>query len=141
MCGWMLTCRVCLCGVQGLMDAHEQFKQTLGEADKEYNAIMSLGTEVTRMAQQYGITGGLENPYTTLSTQVPVHVSFLVLAVAASVKSYTHVIECQWPDLAYVRALSVPDVSRLLNLVVLAIHLGVPFSLSPEASVILIVLL
>ena len=71
------------------MDAHEQFKQTLGEADKEYNAIMSLGTEVTRMAQQYGITGGLENPYTTLSTQVPVHASFLVLAVAASV-SHTH---------------------------------------------------
>ena len=56
--------------VQGLIDAHEQFKQTLGEADKEYNAIMSLGTEVTRMAQQYGITGGLENPYTTLTTQV-----------------------------------------------------------------------
>ena len=80
---------VLVCGVQGLMDAHEQFKQTLGEADKEYNAIMSLGTEVTRMAQQYGITGGLENPYTTLSTQVPVHVSFLVLAVAASV-SHTH---------------------------------------------------
>ena len=80
---------VLVCGVQGLMDAHEQFKQTLGEADKEYNAIMSLGTEVTRMAQQYGITGGLENPYTTLSTQVPVHASFLVRAVAASV-SHTH---------------------------------------------------
>ena len=71
----MLTCRVCLCGVQGLMDAHEQFKQTLGEADKEYNAIMSLGTEVTRMAQQYGITGGLEIcitfPTEYVKTQLP----------------------------------------------------------------------
>ena len=70
--------------VQGLIDAHEQFKQTLGEADKEYNAIMSLGTEVTRMAQQYGITGGLENPYTTLTTQVRTsHCGSVVIGLVA----------------------------------------------------------
>lgn len=55
---------------QGLIDAHEQFKQTLGEADKEYNAIIGLVQEVQRISQQYGITGGADNPYTTLSAQV-----------------------------------------------------------------------
>jgi actinin alpha len=55
--------------IQGLIDAHEQFKQTLGEADKEYQAIMSLASEVVRLAQQYGITGVTENPYTTLTPQ------------------------------------------------------------------------
>lgn len=54
--------------IQGLIDAHEQFKMTLGEADKEYQAIISLSNEVQRLAQQYGITV-IENPYTTLSPQ------------------------------------------------------------------------
>ena len=57
---------------QGLIDAHEQFKQTLGEADKEFNAIIGLVQEVQRISQQYGITGGADNPYTTLSAQVHV---------------------------------------------------------------------
>jgi len=55
--------------IQGLIDAHEQFKQTLPEADKEYTAIMALASEVVRLAQQYGITGGSDNQYTTLSPQ------------------------------------------------------------------------
>ncbi|XP_071518293.1 alpha-actinin, sarcomeric isoform X1 [Panulirus ornatus] len=56
--------------IQGLIDAHNQFKATLGEADKEYQAIISLVTEVQHMAQQYQIPGGLDNPYTTLTAQV-----------------------------------------------------------------------
>ena len=55
---------------QGLIDAHEQFKQTLGEADKEYAAIMGLVSEVQRLAQQFGISGGKDNPYSTLVPQV-----------------------------------------------------------------------
>lgn len=54
--------------IQGLIDAHEQFKQTLGEADKEFGAIMGLMQEMQRMAQQYGLTLQ-DNPYTTLSAQ------------------------------------------------------------------------
>ncbi|XP_076031568.1 alpha actinin isoform X1 [Oratosquilla oratoria] len=56
--------------IQGLIDAHNQFKATLGEADKEYQAILSLVTEVQHIAQQYQIPGGLDNPYTTLTAQV-----------------------------------------------------------------------
>ena len=55
--------------IQGLIDAHEQFKQTLGEADKEFGSIMGLMQEIQRMAQQYGLTLQ-DNPYTTLSAQV-----------------------------------------------------------------------
>lgn len=58
--------------IQGLIDAHEQFKQTLGEADKEFNAVMALVQEVNRIAQQYGLTIS-ENPYTTLSAQDIAH--------------------------------------------------------------------
>ena len=56
--------------MQGLISAHEQFKQTLGEADKEFQAIIALVQEVTRLAQQFGISGASENPYTTLAAQV-----------------------------------------------------------------------
>ncbi|KAA0190016.1 hypothetical protein HAZT_HAZT001702 [Hyalella azteca] len=56
--------------IQGLIDAHNQFKATLGEADKEFQAIMSLVTEVQAIAQKYQIPGGLDNAYTTLTAQV-----------------------------------------------------------------------
>ncbi|XP_070378242.1 alpha-actinin isoform X3 [Dermacentor albipictus] len=56
--------------IQGLMDAHEQFKQTLGEADKEHKAIIGLAQEVQTIASQYQVPGGVENPYTTLTSQV-----------------------------------------------------------------------
>lgn len=56
--------------IQGLVEAHEQFKQTLGEADKEYRSIVSLSQEVQTFATQYQIPGGIENPYTTLTAQV-----------------------------------------------------------------------
>lgn len=53
--------------IQGLMDAHSQFKATLGEADKEYSSIVSLVREVESTVQKYQIPGGLENPYTSLT--------------------------------------------------------------------------
>lgn len=53
--------------IQGLIDAHEQFKQTLGEADKEHKSIISLSHEVQTIATQYQVPGGIENPYTTLT--------------------------------------------------------------------------
>lgn len=56
--------------IQGLMDAHAAFKATLGEADKEYNAIVGLVREVESIVKQFQIPGGLENPYTTLTALV-----------------------------------------------------------------------
>ncbi|CAG2163676.1 unnamed protein product [Oppiella nova] len=55
--------------IQGLVEAHEQFKQTLGEADKEHSSIASLSQEVQSIATQYQIPGGIENPYTTLTAR------------------------------------------------------------------------
>lgn len=53
--------------ITGLMDAHARFKATLGEADKEYQAIVSLVAQVESIVKQHQIPGGLENPYTTLT--------------------------------------------------------------------------
>lgn len=53
--------------IQGLIDAHNQFKATLGDADKEYNSIVGLVREVESIVKQHQIPGGLENPYTTLT--------------------------------------------------------------------------
>jgi len=43
---------------------------TIGEADKEFNAIMALIQEVLRICQQYGISIGHENPYSYITGQV-----------------------------------------------------------------------
>ena len=56
--------------IQGLIDAHGQFKATLGEADKEFSSIVGLVAEVESMAKQYQVPGGIENPYTSLTSQV-----------------------------------------------------------------------
>ena len=55
--------------IQRLNDSHDQFKLTLNEADKEFNAIIGLANEVIRISQQYGITGGYENPYSLITGQ------------------------------------------------------------------------
>jgi actinin alpha len=55
--------------IQRLVDSHDQFKQTLGEADKEFNSIIALVNEVHRIVQQYGITGGYDNPYALITGQ------------------------------------------------------------------------
>ncbi|CAH2012344.1 unnamed protein product [Acanthoscelides obtectus] len=54
-------------GDTGLIDAHNHFKATLGEADKEYQSIVGLVREVEAIVKQHQVPGGLENPYTTLT--------------------------------------------------------------------------
>lgn len=56
--------------IQGLMEAHEQFKQTLGEADREHRSIVGLAQEVQTIAAQFQVPGGVENPYTSLTPNV-----------------------------------------------------------------------
>merc|ERR1719492_590341 len=53
--------------IQGLIDAHAQFKATLGEADKEFQAIIALIHEVEGFAKQYNVPGATINPYTNLT--------------------------------------------------------------------------
>merc|ERR1711971_592072 len=53
--------------IQGLIDAHAQFKATLGEADKEFQAIIALIHEVEGFAKQYNVPGANINPYTNLT--------------------------------------------------------------------------
>ena len=51
----------------GLIDAHAQFKATLGEADKEFSAIIALIHECESFAKQYNVPGATINPYTNLT--------------------------------------------------------------------------
>merc|ERR1711913_269236 len=53
--------------IQGLIDAHAQFKATLGEADKEFSSIISLIHECESFAKQYNVPGATINPYTNLT--------------------------------------------------------------------------
>lgn len=53
--------------MQGLIDAHEQFKSTLGEADREYQGILTLCTDAANLASQYSLLN--ENAYTTLQVR------------------------------------------------------------------------
>ncbi|XP_065136522.1 alpha-actinin-4 isoform X1 [Paramisgurnus dabryanus] len=55
--------------IQGLMTAHEQFKSTLPEANKEREAIQAIQAEVQKIAQYNGIKLGGNNPYTTITPQ------------------------------------------------------------------------
>lgn len=52
-----------------MITAHDQFKATLPEADKERVAIMGIQSEILKIAQTYGIKLVSENPYTVLSPQ------------------------------------------------------------------------
>ncbi|XP_023206591.1 alpha-actinin-4 isoform X1 [Xiphophorus maculatus] len=55
--------------IQGLISAHEQFKSTLPEANKEREAIQAIQAEVQRIAQSNGIKLSSANPYTTITPQ------------------------------------------------------------------------
>ncbi|MBN3270801.1 ACTN3 protein, partial [Polyodon spathula] len=55
--------------IQSLITAHEQFKATLPEADKERMATMGIQNEIVKIAQTYGIKLSGINPYTNLSPQ------------------------------------------------------------------------
>uniref|UniRef100_A0A8C8GGN9 Uncharacterized protein n=1 Tax=Oncorhynchus tshawytscha TaxID=74940 RepID=A0A8C8GGN9_ONCTS len=50
-----------------LISAHDQFKATLPEADCERQAILSIYTEVQKIAQSYGISPNLTNPYSDIT--------------------------------------------------------------------------
>ncbi|MBN3289560.1 ACTN3 protein, partial [Polypterus senegalus] len=55
--------------IQSLITAHEQFKATLPEADKERMATMGIHNEILKIAQTYGIKLSGINPYTNLTSQ------------------------------------------------------------------------
>ncbi|XP_041665804.1 alpha-actinin-4-like isoform X1 [Cheilinus undulatus] len=53
--------------IQGLITAHEQFKSTLPEADKEREAILAIQGEVQKIAESNGIKMSGDNNYTTIT--------------------------------------------------------------------------
>ncbi|XP_062383089.1 alpha-actinin-2-like [Sardina pilchardus] len=53
--------------IQSLISAHDQFKATMPEADCERQAILSIYTEVQKIAQSYGISLNLSNPYSNIT--------------------------------------------------------------------------
>ncbi|XP_004574167.1 alpha-actinin-4 isoform X6 [Maylandia zebra] len=55
--------------IQGLITAHEQFKSTLPEANKEREAIQSIQSEVQKIAQSNGIKLSSGNPYTSITPE------------------------------------------------------------------------
>lgn len=55
--------------IQGLITAHDQFKSTLSEANKEREAIQAIQSEVQKIAQYNGIKLAGNNPYTTITPQ------------------------------------------------------------------------
>lgn len=55
--------------IQRLIAAHEKFKSTLGEADSEFMFIIDLSNQVQSIVGKNEIPGGLENPYTTLTSE------------------------------------------------------------------------
>ncbi|KAJ8383648.1 hypothetical protein AAFF_G00216190 [Aldrovandia affinis] len=55
--------------IQGLITAHEQFKSTLPEANKEREAIQGIQAEVQKIAQSNSITLSSNNPYTTITPE------------------------------------------------------------------------
>uniref|UniRef100_A0A673GY78 Alpha-actinin-4-like n=1 Tax=Sinocyclocheilus rhinocerous TaxID=307959 RepID=A0A673GY78_9TELE len=55
--------------IQGLITAHDQFKSTLPEANKERESIQAIQAEVQKIAQYNGIKLAGNNPYTTITPQ------------------------------------------------------------------------
>uniref|UniRef100_A0A7N8YIS9 Actinin alpha 3b n=1 Tax=Mastacembelus armatus TaxID=205130 RepID=A0A7N8YIS9_9TELE len=55
--------------IQSLITAHDQFKATLPEADKERMATLGIHNEILKIAQTYGIKLSGINPYTNLTSQ------------------------------------------------------------------------
>lgn len=63
---WLMLSACCL---QSLLTAHEQFKATLPEADRERGAILGIQGEIQKICQTYGLRPSSSNPYITLSAQ------------------------------------------------------------------------
>ncbi|NWV94849.1 ACTN4 protein, partial [Machaerirhynchus nigripectus] len=56
--------------IQGLIAAHDQFKSTLPDADKEREAILGIQREAQRIADLHGIQLPSNNPYTSVTPQI-----------------------------------------------------------------------
>ncbi|XP_062461341.1 alpha-actinin-4-like, partial [Pezoporus occidentalis] len=56
--------------IQGLIAAHDQFKATLPEADKEREAILGIQREAQRIGELHGIKGAGSNPYTSVTPHI-----------------------------------------------------------------------
>uniref|UniRef100_A0A8C3F4H5 Actinin alpha 4 n=1 Tax=Corvus moneduloides TaxID=1196302 RepID=A0A8C3F4H5_CORMO len=56
--------------IQGLIAAHDQFKSTLPDADKEREAILRIQQEAQRIADLHGIQLPGNNPYTSVTPQI-----------------------------------------------------------------------
>uniref|UniRef100_A0A8C6UZZ2 Actinin, alpha 1 n=1 Tax=Neogobius melanostomus TaxID=47308 RepID=A0A8C6UZZ2_9GOBI len=55
--------------IKGLSTAHEQFKATLPDADKERLAILGIQNEIAKIVQTYHVNIAGSNPYTTITPQ------------------------------------------------------------------------
>ncbi|TTU93286.1 Alpha-actinin-1 [Bagarius yarrelli] len=53
----------------GLSTAHEQFKATLPDADKERQTILGIHNEIAKIVQTYHVNIAGTNPYTTINPQ------------------------------------------------------------------------
>ncbi|KAG7229165.1 hypothetical protein INR49_013108 [Caranx melampygus] len=69
--GAMETCRIPLSSIPSKKSstAHEQFKATLPEADKERQAILGIHNEIAKIVQTYHVNMAGTNPYTTINPQ------------------------------------------------------------------------
>ncbi|XP_066064865.1 alpha-actinin-4 isoform X1 [Chamaea fasciata] len=56
--------------IQGLIAAHDQFKSTLPDADKEREAILGIQREAQRLADLHGLQLPASNPYTSVTPQI-----------------------------------------------------------------------
>uniref|UniRef100_A0A8C3LUY7 Actinin alpha 4 n=1 Tax=Chrysolophus pictus TaxID=9089 RepID=A0A8C3LUY7_CHRPC len=56
--------------IEGLIAAHDQFKATLPDADREREAILGIQREAQRIAELHGIKLSANNPYTSVTPQV-----------------------------------------------------------------------
>ncbi len=66
---WKVIAPLFVCVYQGLSTAHEQFKATLPEADKERQAILGIHNEIAKIVQTYHVNMAGTNPYTTINPQ------------------------------------------------------------------------
>lgn len=67
--GKWVCCLVLPVFPQSLLTAHEQFKATLPEADRERGAILGIQGEIQKICQTYGLRPKSTNPYINLSSQ------------------------------------------------------------------------
>ncbi|XP_066494217.1 alpha-actinin-4 [Tiliqua scincoides] len=56
--------------IEGLIAAHDQFKSTLPDADKEREAILGIQSEAQRIADYNNIKLSGNNPYTSVTPQI-----------------------------------------------------------------------